>query len=224
MTETVIHDHRLHLVRSEIGSGISTAFEQIASLGGISEQAIDAALTRWTNEPLSDIVDGAIKRFRGDACARGRGQSEIAPLWLIHAFRPSQVTSLRNRLVRFSEEMADVSIVVRIEDNPSTRSTLDGLPTFLFARAEPADLARCVARSIRSAGATRTIFQEPAIEQMVRLSQNSYRELATATHRMLSWGHFHGLSEITSQAVRECFGTEIAGRKTGTRDVYRRAS
>ena len=221
--KSVIPNGGLHLVRSEIGSGISTAFQQIASSAGTDKQAINVESIHWTNQPISDVVDGAIDRFACKLPASSSSGKPIAKLWLLHAFRPSQVTALRNRLARVPELLTDVSVVIRIEDNPSTRGALDELPTLSFPRISQSEFARCVERSIQFAGATRTIFQPAAIERVVRMSKGSFSELASATNRALAWGHSQGLLEISSQAVCECFGTEIQGRRTIDATTYRYA-
>ena len=222
--DSVIPSNQLHLVRSKIGSGLPTAFYQIASFAGMTERAIDGELTYWTDQPISHIVDEAVNRFASGTRGMASSPSPVDKLWLIHAFRPSQVTVLRNRLARVADQLIDVSIVVRIEDNPSTRGSHDELPMFSFRRTDEDELARCVARSIRSAGATGAIFQTSAIERVVRMSKGSFNELASVTNRILAWGHLRGLTEISSQSVLECFGTEIQGRKSDDGNCYRRAA
>lgn len=210
---------RLSVVRSEIGSGVSTLFEQIRQSAGINDQPIDTFVTDWTNQSIDKISEKAAGHFHANLC------QTIGRLWLIRACRPTQVSILRAWLRRHGSDPDVLSpnpvcTIIRIEDNPMSTYTLKELPTLWLHRPDTDQRQRCVRAAIRHAGATRPILSDDATRFLCDSAAPTFTDLGNRLHATLTTAHLLGLKRLSLRDVQENTWAEIVGG----RPKYRRAA
>lgn len=180
------------LLRSQIGAGVAMALRQLSHTRGIGRVALETRVSQWSYESVESLRDDLMPRVAND-------QSVF--LWCVHASRPSQAQTVSGWLRRNMPSDCPSTVLIRIEDHPGTRRTLQTLPTFTLTRTDPNDMIGCVESALRHAGATAPIFTGPAIRRLVEGADGSFVDLAEQTHRLLSWSHAHRFDVIGEQVI-----------------------
>ncbi|TWU03550.1 hypothetical protein [Neorhodopirellula pilleata] len=190
---------RVLLLRSQIGSGASTAVRQFSDTRGIDRVALETRMIKWGNETVEQIGSELVTDLKCD---------DALLFVYVHAFRLSQAQAFQRWVTRQSSSVGSFVVLFRIEDHagsphvdrwlPSFR-----LPSFRLTRTDPRDMVRCVRLALHHAGATAPILTKPAITALVRMTDGSYRDLAAQTHSVLSWSHAHRFDVIGERVIAQ---------------------